>query len=303
MNLEEKLNDTLNEILKTSGYVFEIISSNKRQSNIITGTNNQLISPAIISQLSNSIARFDDILDDTTSKFNDAKWCIESILETRQKEELKIRMEEEKQKKIREQEEKKRQDEELARKRREQEEERNRIEREKDEKMKEEAMKREKELEEKRKAEQERELERQREQKAAGAGVDPISNFMSPSFDFNLDDNVSAGGAQSKDAHIPNPTDILSSIKYDSFPMNDKDIDFNQLGASGDANDLVANRDNSNGNELEMNNILENDELILDGLNMSLFEQGADGQNNAGGNGVEEEFDVENFLNQFGDGE
>ena len=44
-------------------------------------------------------------------------------------------------------------------------------------------------------------------------------------------------------------------------------------------------------NNLDMNNILENDELILDGLNMILLDNG---------DHVNEEFDVDSFLNQFG---
>ena len=55
--------------------------------------------------------------------------------------------------------------------------------------------------------------------------------------------------------------------------------------------------------DLDMNNLLGNDELILDGLNMSLLEGGfdaGDNGNNANNAQIGDEFDVDNFLNQFG---
>ncbi|ODV79564.1 uncharacterized protein CANTADRAFT_41829, partial [Suhomyces tanzawaensis NRRL Y-17324] len=112
-NLQAKLDNSLNDILKTSGYIFEIINNNKKQSNLITGSNNQLITPTITSQLASNISKFDEILDDTLSKFNDARWCIEMMLENKQRqEELKLKEELEKQKKLKEEEERKRLEEE-----------------------------------------------------------------------------------------------------------------------------------------------------------------------------------------------
>lgn len=98
-NLQTRLDASLNEILKTSGYIFEIINNNKKQSNLITGPNNQLIQPFVIQQLNNQIGKFDEILDETVSKFNDAKWCVATMVENKQKqEELKLKEEMERQK-------------------------------------------------------------------------------------------------------------------------------------------------------------------------------------------------------------
>ena len=69
-----------------------------------------------------------------------------------------------------------------------------------------------------------------------------------------------------------NDEDILSNMDYEDLKLDDK---------------VPATTDNN----LDMNNILENDELILDGLNMTLLDNG---------DHVNEEFDVDSFLNQFG---
>ena len=66
--------------------------------------------------------------------------------------------------------------------------------------------------------------------------------------------------------------DMLSNMDYEDLKLDDK---------------VHATTDNN----LDMNNILENDELILDGLNMTLLDNG---------DHVNEEFDVDSFLNQFG---
>ena len=72
------------------------------------------------------------------------------------------------------------------------------------------------------------------------------------------------------------------------FDINDNTNDEDML-SNMDYEDLKlpATTDNN----LDMNNILENDELILDGLNMTLLDNG---------DHVNEEFDVDSFLNQFG---
>ena len=64
-----------------------------------------------------------------------------------------------------------------------------------------------------------------------------------------------------------NDEDILSNMDYEDLKLDDK---------------VPATTDNN----LDMNNILENDELILDGLNMTLLDNG---------DHVNEEFDVDSF--------
>ncbi|CUM54578.1 unnamed protein product [Debaryomyces tyrocola] len=293
MNLEEKLNNSLNDILKSSGYIFEIIHSRKKQSNLITGTNNQLITPVITSQLTNSITKFEDVLDDTICKFNDTKWCVEQMLQNRQKqEELKLKEEEEKQRRIKEDDERKRLEEEEAKKRKKEEEEA-RIKKEKEEEQaKEEELRKKKEQEQKEKEQKQRESLKENEKKG-DANNDNFDSFMSPSFEFNLNDLPTTN---ERGIDIPNPSDILSTISYDGFPEG-KD------SKNGDTN--VPNNESNNNNDLDldMNNLLDNDALLLDGLDMNMLDQGFDGTN-PNGNGVndlqDEEFDVDNFLNQFG---
>ncbi|CUM51802.1 uncharacterized protein AC631_03336 [Debaryomyces fabryi] len=295
MNLEEKLNNSLNDILKSSGYIFEIIHSRKKQSNLITGPNNQLITPVITSQLTHSITKFEDILDDTICKFNDTKWCVEQMLQNRQKqEELKLKEEEEKQRRIKEDDERKRLEEEEAKKRKKEEEEAARIKKEKEEQQaKEEELKKKKEQEQKEKEQKERESRIQNEKKTE-TNNDNFDTFMSPSFEFNLNDLPTTN---ERGMDIPNPSDILSTISYDGFseskdPKN-PDTNFPNNESNNNNNDL----------DLDMNNLLDNDALLLDGLDMNMLDQGFDG-NNTNGNGVnnlqDEEFDVDNFLNQFG---
>ena len=97
-NLQTKLDSAFNDILRTAGFIFEIINNNEKQSRLITGPNNQLIQPTIIQQLTNHINKFDDILDETVFKFNDAKWCIDTMIENKQKQqEMKIKEELERQ--------------------------------------------------------------------------------------------------------------------------------------------------------------------------------------------------------------
>lgn len=288
MNLEEKLNSSLDDILKSSGYIFEIIHNKKKQSNLVTGTNNQLINPTITTQLSNSIAKFDDILNDAISKFNDTKWCVELILENKQKqEELKLKEEEEKQRKIKEQDEKRRHEEEEARKRKlEEEENATKAKKEKEERAKIEELKRQKEL-------QEQKNTNKPDQENNNSGDnDNFDNFMSPSFEFNLNDLPKAND---QDTGIPNPSDILSTISYNGL-TDSKTPNIDKGGTNNSA-------PNNNDLDLDMNNLLGNDDLILDGLNISILDQGFDdpSKNDDGNNGLQDdEFDVDNFLNQFG---
>lgn len=246
MSLETKLNDSLNDVLRSAGYITEIINNNRKQSNLVTGSNSQLIIPAITQQLQNSILRFDTILEDTIGKFNDAKWCLEQMIESKQKqEEIKHKEEVERQKK-----------EEAERKRKE-DEERKRLE--------DEGRKRE---EEKKKLDDSKPKDE----------PDTLNDFMSPSFDFNPSKLPDDPGMA---LDIPNPSDILSSINY---------------------TDKTEPTTAKSGEDLDLNNLLGNDELILDGLNMSLLDLGGldAGQDN---DLNEEEFDVDNFLNQFGGGD
>lgn len=311
MNLEAKLNDSLNDVLRTSGYIFEIIGAHKKQSNLITGTNNQLIAPAITLQLSNSIAKFDDILDDTISKFNDARWCIEQILDNKQRqEEQKLKEEIERQKKKQEEEEEQKRKEEEERKRKEQEEqariraEEERQRKEQEQKQAQEA--KEKEAKEKEASQLRQQKEGQKTQNDDSKRNDGFGDFMLPSFDFNL--NELTAPTEKTGPGIPNPSDILLSIKYNDnfFDEQLKDDSGAQGGQDSAAESQAAKDGNFDDLDLDMNNILGNDELILDGLNMSLLDQGFDTSNAAGtgsNNLGEEEFDVDNFLNQFGGAE
>lgn len=287
MSLEERLNTTFDDVLRTSGYIFEIINNNKRQSNLITGPNNQLITSAVANQLAQSIAQFDQILDETVSKFNDARWCVEQIVDNRQKqEELKAQEELERQKK------------ELERKRKE-EEEAARLKKEQEDKLVEEN--RLKELEKDAKEKERREREQQAKGKedkgqngvksesnttqttssgssssmnASGNSVKTEPTLMDNAFDLDLD--------LGKDQDLLNPSDILSTISY-------KDEN------GGEGNKLDSTLDNM---DLDFDAVLNGGESVMDGLNMDLLDQDFDM-----GGGMEEEFDVDNFLNQIGNGD
>lgn len=324
MNLETKLNESLHDVLKSAGYIFEIINNNKKQSNTITGSNNQLITPIITAQLSNSLSQFDDLLDETVSKFNDAKWCVEQILENKQKqEELKLKEGIERQKRKEEEEKRKKEEEEQRRKEEEdrkhkEEEEKKRKEQEEEQRVKEaERLKNEKQEQEKKQQMEAKqaELRKQQEEEAAKlqSNSNDINDFISPGFDFNMGDLT---GDKSGGLDIPNPADILSSINYEGFGGDTKSNNesTNSTAKTQNSNNNNANDNNDDKNfntngldndlDLDMNNLLGNDELLLDGLNMSLLDQGYGGDN-AADNGVnmEEEFDVDNFLNQFGGGD
>lgn len=270
-NLESKLNLSLNEVLRSSGYIFEFINNNKKQSNLITGTNNQLITTSIAAQLSTSITKFDDTLDDAVSKLSDARWCIEQILENKQKEEeLRLREEEERQRKLKEEEERE------AKKRAENE-----------QRARAEEANRRQEMEEKRRKEQaEEEKKKKLLEKKNSPGFD---NFMSPGFNFNdlpnlFTDNLNTDG-------IPDPSDILSSINYKDFNLDTNPGEEKEKDKDMPSNDL----------DLDMNNLLGNDDMLLDGLNLSLLDQAGDNPNNPVT--VDENFDVDSFLNQLGDGD
>lgn len=243
MNLEARLTDTLNDVLRTSGYIFEIVNNNKHQSNLITGPNNQLIPPPVTAQLASSIAQFDQLLDETVNRFNDAKWCVEQIVENKQKQEqMKFKEELERQKRaqdeMRKAEDEKRKQEELQ------------VQRTKDEQ--------EQEKREKERLQQEREKDRKEQDLRKD---DPLEGLMGGNFDFDMD--------LSKGLDIPNPLDILLLISYKGGSKKpDGELD---LGMGGQ---------------------------LLDDLNMDLLDQEFDGGVNA-----DEEFDVDNFLNQFGNGD
>lgn len=352
-NLQTKLENSLYEVLKTAGFIFEVINNNKKQSALITGPNNQLIQPTIIKQLTNHINEFDSILDETIFKFNDAKWCIDTMIENKQRqEEMKIKEELERQKREaeakrlkEEMEAKKRAEEEAAAKAKLEAEARSKAEAEAraqaekeaieiERQRKEELEKREKEEREKREAEEKarKEEQLQREQlQSANQALEHFENF-DDLMDFNMDDL----GQNDDRANIDDQNDFLSSMNYDNLNMNipledtnkvDNSVfdDFNieDLDTGNQVVDKVANNNNAqkavddknesiqqnklpeNGDDmdLDMNNLLGNDELILDGLNMSLLEGGfdaGDNGNNANNAQIGDEFDVDNFLNQFG---
>ena len=343
MNLEGRLTNSLNDILRSSGYVYEIINKNKKQSNLISGGNNQLITPVITAQLANNIAKFDELLDDTVSKFNDARWCIEQILENRQKqEELKLKEEVERQNKMKQDEERRKREEEAAEKKK----------LEETKKREEERKKREDQAKAaKVKLEQEEKLKKEKDlQQNKTDGDDMFNDFISPGFDFNINEllenndngnngnnnngnnsSINNNGNSNNDSNnnnnnsnndnnndfngdfdIPNPSDILSSIDYKDVPEPMDNINTN--------NNPKSNSENKSGNtsgttpggkqegeelDLDINNILGKNDLILDGINMSLLDQddnangSTNNNNNGNNNSMEEEFDVDNFLNQF----
>lgn len=261
MNLETKLTSALNDVLRTSGYIFEIINNNKNQSNIVAGPNNELIPPQVTNQLALSISQFDLILDDTVRKFNDARWCIEQIVDSKQKqEELKLQEEVERRKK-----------EEAERKRKEEEE----LKRKQDETKEEERLAQEKSRREDRERVEREAKEREEKEKNAKNGQDSMDVLVDQGFDFDMD--------ASRDLDIPNPSDILSSISYKGGP---KDAGKGDKNASMDKMDL------------DMNNVIGNGESLLEDLNMDLL-----GQDFDTGVGGDEEFDVDTFLNQFGNGD
>nr|UYD21238.1 telomere-associated protein RL [Candida albicans] len=93
-NLQTRLHNSLDEILKSSGYIFEIIDQNRKQSNVITSPNNELIQKSITQSLNGEIQNFHAILDQTVSKLNDAEWRLGVMVEKKKKlDELKVKEE------------------------------------------------------------------------------------------------------------------------------------------------------------------------------------------------------------------
>lgn len=282
MSLEERLTNTFNDILRSSGYIYEIINNNTRQSNLITGPNNQLIPSPVTNQLARSIAQFDQILDETISKFNDARWCVEQIVDTRQKqEELKAQEELERQKRA-ELERKKKEEEEAARKKLEE----NRLLEEK--RAKELELELDAKEKEKEKEKEQQAKEKERKSRSEGASGTVSSNnvgkgnaatgpmkelsLMDNAFDLDLD--------LDKDQDLLNPSDILSTINY--------------------KNDNMANKPDTglDNMDLDFDAVLNGGPSVLEDLNMDLLDQDFDA-----GQGLEEEFDVDTFLNQIGNGD
>lgn len=270
MNLEERLTNTFNEVLRTSGYIFEIINNNKRQSNLITGPNNQLISASVTNHLAQSIAQFDLILDETVSRSNDARWCVEQIVENRQKQEELKAQEERK---------KKEEEETAARKKKE---EGNRL---LDQNRAKELEKDARETETEENVEKERNGKKQRDGSINSAnGSSETQNhsasnnnpsIMDSAFELDMD--------LGKDQDLLNPSDILSTINYKGAPSN------------ADENKLGGRLDNM---ELDFEDMLNNGQSVLENLDVDLLDQDLDM-----GDGMEEEFDVDTFLNQICDGD
>ncbi|KAI5957362.1 hypothetical protein KGF54_000290 [Candida jiufengensis] len=279
-NLQTKLDNSLNDILKTSGFIFEIINNNKKQSSLITGPNNQLIQPTIIQQLTNHINKFDEILDETIFKFGDAKWCIDTMIENKQKqEELKIKEELEKQKReaeakrLKEEMEAKKKAEEAAaarakieaeakakaeaeaKKQAEKEAaEMKRLQEAEDQKRKEEEEQQKKQEEEERERQQ---REQQREQQQQQQQQQQSSQFGN--FDDLLGFDVSIM-PQSTDQKINDENDFLSSINYNDInldiPMDDDNKDNDVFMNIDDSNNNtgVINDQQSNTNQSQLNN-------------------------------------------------
>ena len=93
-NLQTRLHNSLDEILKSSGYILEVIDQNRKQSNVITSPNNELIQKSVTQLLNGEIQNFHAILDQTVSKLNDAEWCLGVMVEKKKKlDELKVKEE------------------------------------------------------------------------------------------------------------------------------------------------------------------------------------------------------------------
>ena len=93
-NLQTRLHNSLDEILKSSGYILEVIDQNRKQSNVITSPNNELIQKSITQLLNGEIQNFHAILDQTVSKLDDAEWCLGVMVEKKKKlDELKVKEE------------------------------------------------------------------------------------------------------------------------------------------------------------------------------------------------------------------
>ena len=105
-----------------------------------------------------------------------------------------------------------------------------------------------------RKPRRQRKPRKQREAKKAEETAPQKFDNFDDFIGFDINDNT-------------NDEDILSNMDYEDLKLDDK---------------VPATTDNN----LDMNNILENDELILDGLNMTLLDNG---------DHVNEEFDVDSF--------
>ncbi|KAF6072744.1 Mediator complex subunit 2 family protein [Candida albicans] len=120
-----------------------------------------------------------------------------------------------------------------------------------------------KEEEAKKKEEEAKKRKKRPRSKAEEAAPQKFDNF-DDFIGFDINDNT-------------NDEDILSNMDYEDLKLDDK---------------VPATTDQQLGHiATDMNNILENDESILDGLNMTLLDNG---------DHVNEEFDVDSFLNQFG---
>ncbi|EEQ47201.1 hypothetical protein CAWG_05764 [Candida albicans WO-1] len=93
-NLQTRLHNSLDEILKSSGYILRVIDQNRKQSNVIRSPNNELIQKSITQSLNGEIQNFHAILDQTVSKLNDAEWCLGVMVEKKKKlDELKVKEE------------------------------------------------------------------------------------------------------------------------------------------------------------------------------------------------------------------
>lgn len=315
MNLEERLTSTFDDVLRSAGYIFEVITNNKRQSNIITGPNNQLIPSAVANQLAQSIALFDEILDDIASKFDDARWCMEQIADTRRKQEqLRAQDELERQKKA--EVERKRKEEDATRKKKE----------ENDRLLQESRAKEEEDFREKERLAMERlamnkqALEQVLDAKSQlenmlGAGTSARENGR-PGSAANINTNTSANNASNANAsgnagRNGNNTgaNAAAAAGNEDMPFlveNDAnlvlDLDKDDLLNPSDIMSTINYQDNNkldsvlDNMDLDFDAVL-NGQAVLDDSNMDMLDQEFDA-----GQGMEEDFDVDTFLNQIGNG-
>lgn len=321
MNLQVKLEQSLNDVLRTAGYMYEVMNSNKRLTNLVSGPNTQPINPAIAAQLSSCLYRFDDVLDETIGKFNDARWCVEQMLESKQ------RQEESKQQELKREEErtKQLQKEEEARKLQSQQQEKFREEQARQNRETQEAeSKRALEMETERQQQQQQQRQQQPaqnvphqdspkktspEQWSQSSPQDQLQHiykhaqmqnhssdtnaappaghnrqadsYSSPSFNFGMN-------FEPQNDAMLDPSNIISSLPYDESVVPDM--------VPAEAGQAVPTQGQDV--DLDMDNLLGNDELILDGLNMAMLDQGYDMNNNT--TAIDADFDVDSFLNQYG---
>lgn len=279
MNLENRLNASFNDILRTAGYFFEALNTNRKQSNLITGTNNHIVPAQITTLFTSNIGQFEQILDETVSKLDDAAWCIGQIVENKKRQdELKVQEELERQKLA--EDERLRQEREAVARKKEAQEKEQRLAKEKlehEERLAKEKLEHEERLAKEKLEHEERLAKEKREREQCKEKQHPTDDS-----DFKTNFNGDLDMEKELGFEIPNPSDILSSISY----------------KEGERSGTNVSDENSKLDNMDLDANLGPD--MMDDLGMDLLGRNFDGSL---GDDLDEEFDVDNFLNQFGNGE